>query len=79
MFPQALQLHYFKLHDYYSNNFLDSLELSTATAHIHEESNDQAPPMSDAELINLIDGVLRKDDKNNDEYIDCAEFVKSFL
>lgn len=33
--------------------------------------------MSEEELINLIDGVLRDDDKNNDGYIDYAEFAKS--
>lgn len=32
--------------------------------------------MSEDELINLIDGVLRDDDKNNDGYIDYVEFVK---
>ncbi|KAK2493278.1 hypothetical protein MC885_004458, partial [Smutsia gigantea] len=41
------------------------------------DGNEQAPPMSEAELINLIDGVLRDDDKNNDGYIDYAEFAKS--
>ncbi|XP_053073735.1 multiple coagulation factor deficiency protein 2 homolog [Acinonyx jubatus] len=77
MFPQALQLHYFKLHDYDSNILLDSLELSTVIEGIHKEEKEQAPPMSEAELINLIDGVLREDDKNNDECTDCAEFAKS--
>uniref|UniRef100_A0A673SNS8 Multiple coagulation factor deficiency 2 n=2 Tax=Suricata suricatta TaxID=37032 RepID=A0A673SNS8_SURSU len=78
MSPQELQLHYFKMHDYDGNNLLDGLELSTAITHVHkEEANEQAPPMSEAELINLIDGVLRDDDKNNDGYIDYAEFAKS--
>uniref|UniRef100_A0A7N5KBC5 Multiple coagulation factor deficiency 2, ER cargo receptor complex subunit n=3 Tax=Ailuropoda melanoleuca TaxID=9646 RepID=A0A7N5KBC5_AILME len=78
MSPQELQLHYFKMHDYDGNNLLDGLELSTAITHVHkEEGNEQAPPMSEAELINLIDGVLRDDDKNNDGYIDYAEFAKS--
>ncbi|XP_073069615.1 multiple coagulation factor deficiency protein 2 isoform X1 [Manis javanica] len=78
MSPQELQLHYFKMHDYDGNNLLDGLELSTAITHVHkEDGNEQAPPMSEAELINLIDGVLRDDDKNNDGYIDYAEFAKS--
>ncbi|XP_023387050.1 multiple coagulation factor deficiency protein 2 isoform X1 [Pteropus vampyrus] len=78
MSPQELQLHYFKMHDYDGNNLLDGLELSTAITHVHkEEGNEQAPPMSEEELINLIDGVLRDDDKNNDGYIDYAEFAKS--
>uniref|UniRef100_A0A5F5PX47 Multiple coagulation factor deficiency 2, ER cargo receptor complex subunit n=2 Tax=Equus TaxID=9789 RepID=A0A5F5PX47_HORSE len=78
MSPQELQLHYFKMHDYDGNNLLDGLELSTAITHVHkEEGSEQAPPMSEDELINLIDGVLRDDDKNNDGYIDYAEFAKS--
>ncbi|XP_072598226.1 multiple coagulation factor deficiency protein 2 isoform X1 [Vulpes vulpes] len=77
MSPQELQLHYFKMHDYDGNNLLDGLELSTAITHVHKEEGKQAPPVSEAELINLIDGVLRDDDKNNDGYIDYAEFAKS--
>lgn len=72
MSPQELQLRYFKMLDYDDNNLRDGLELSIAITHIHmEEENEQAPPMSEAELINLM-FVLRKDDKNNDEYIDYA-------
>ncbi|XP_005354769.1 multiple coagulation factor deficiency protein 2 isoform X2 [Microtus ochrogaster] len=78
MSPQELQLHYFKMHDYDGNNLLDGLELSTAITHVHkEEGSDQAPVMSEDELISIIDGVLRDDDKNNDGYIDYAEFAKS--
>nr|XP_058134491.1 multiple coagulation factor deficiency protein 2 isoform X2 [Dasypus novemcinctus]XP_058134492.1 multiple coagulation factor deficiency protein 2 isoform X2 [Dasypus novemcinctus]XP_058134493.1 multiple coagulation factor deficiency protein 2 isoform X2 [Dasypus novemcinctus]XP_058134494.1 multiple coagulation factor deficiency protein 2 isoform X2 [Dasypus novemcinctus] len=78
MSPQELQLHYFKMHDYDGNNLLDGLELSTAITHVHkEEGSEQAAPMNEDELINLIDGVLRDDDKNNDGYIDYAEFAKS--
>nr|XP_036880042.1 probable cation-transporting ATPase 13A4 [Manis javanica] len=80
MSPQELQLHYFKMHDYDGNNLLDSLELSTAITHVHEENgNEQPPPVREAELINLTDGVLRDDDKNNDGYIDYAEFAKSLF
>ncbi|XP_048199548.1 multiple coagulation factor deficiency protein 2 homolog [Perognathus longimembris pacificus] len=78
MSPQELQLHYFKMHDYDGNNLLDGLELSTAITHVHkEEGSEQAPPMSEDELINIIDGVLRDNDRNNDGYIDYAEFAKS--
>ncbi|XP_038173742.1 multiple coagulation factor deficiency protein 2 [Arvicola amphibius] len=78
MSPQELQLHYFKMHDYDGNNLLDGLELSTAITHVHkEEGNEQAPVMSEDELMSIIDGVLRDDDKNNDGYIDYAEFAKS--
>lgn len=78
MSPQELQLHYFKMHDYDGNSLLDGLELSTAITHVHkEEGSEHAPPMNEDELIKLIDGVLRDDDKNNDGYIDYAEFAKS--
>ncbi|XP_055120203.1 multiple coagulation factor deficiency protein 2 homolog [Symphalangus syndactylus] len=75
---QELQLHYFKMHDYDGNYLLDGLELSTAITHIQKEKgSEQAPLMSEDELINIRDGVLRDDDKNNDGYIDYAEFAKS--
>lgn len=77
MSPQELQLHYFKMHDYDGNNLLDGLELSTAITHVHKEEGSEQAPMNEDELINLIDGVLRDDDKNNDGYIDYAEFAKS--
>ena len=63
MSPQELQLHYFKMHDYDGNNLLDGLELSTAITHVHKEEGSEQAPMNEDELINLIDGVLREDDK----------------
>ncbi|XP_056327250.1 multiple coagulation factor deficiency protein 2 [Danio aesculapii] len=78
MTPQELQLHYFKMHDYDGNNLLDGLELATAITHVHrEERGDDSQPMREEDLINLIDDVLRDDDKNNDGYIDYAEFARS--
>ncbi|XP_072436764.1 multiple coagulation factor deficiency protein 2 isoform X1 [Chiloscyllium punctatum] len=78
MTPQELQLHYFKMHDYDGNNLLDGLELISAITHVHkEESGGQGQPMSEEEIVSLIDDVLRDDDKNNDGYIDYAEFAKS--
>ena len=44
---------------------------------VHKEEESEQAPMNEDELINLIDGVLRDDDKNNDGYIDYAEFAKS--
>ena len=73
--PQELQLHYFKMHDYDGNNPLDGLELSTAITHVHKEEVNEQAPMNEDELINLIDGVLREDDKNNDGYIDYARGI----
>ncbi|XP_041644728.1 multiple coagulation factor deficiency protein 2 [Cheilinus undulatus] len=78
MTPQELQLHYFKMHDYDGNNLLDGLELATAITHVHrEERGENSPPMKEEDLISLIDDVLKDDDKNNDGYIDYAEFAKS--
>ncbi|MBN3320316.1 MCFD2 protein, partial [Atractosteus spatula] len=78
MTPQELQLHYFKMHDYDGNNLLDGLELATAITHVHkEERGETSQPMKEEDLISLIDDVLRDDDKNNDGYIDYAEFAKS--
>ncbi|XP_046885147.1 multiple coagulation factor deficiency protein 2 [Hypomesus transpacificus] len=78
MSPQELQLHYFKMHDYDGNNLLDGLELATAISHVHkEERGEDSQPMKEEDLISLIDDVLRDDDKNDDGYIDYAEFAKS--
>nr|XP_046257480.1 multiple coagulation factor deficiency protein 2 [Scatophagus argus] len=78
MTPQELQLHYFKMHDYDGNNLLDGLELATAITHVHrEERGENSQPMREEDLMSLIDDVLRDDDKNNDGYIDYAEFAKS--
>lgn len=33
--------------------------------------------MSEEDLMRIIDDVLRDDDKNNDGYIDYAEFARS--
>ncbi|KAM4591982.1 multiple coagulation factor deficiency protein 2 [Odontesthes bonariensis] len=78
MTPQELQLHYFKMHDYDGNNLLDGLELATAITHVHrEERGEHSQPMKEEELMALIDDVLKDDDKNNDGYIDYAEFARS--
>ncbi|XP_072292826.1 multiple coagulation factor deficiency protein 2 [Eucyclogobius newberryi] len=78
MTPQELQLHYFKMHDYDGNNLLDGLELATAITHVHkEERGENSAPMKEEDLVSLIDDVLKDDDKNNDGFIDYAEFAKS--
>ena len=63
------------MHDYDGNNLLDGLELSTAITHVHKEEGSEQAPMNEDELINLIDGVLREDDKNNDGYIVYARGI----
>ncbi|NP_001086577.1 MGC83844 protein isoform X1 [Xenopus laevis] len=77
MSPQELQLHYFKMHDYDGNNLLDGLELATAITHVHKSAEEPVQTMKEEDLISLIDDVLRDDDKNNDGYIDYAEFARS--
>nr|XP_033794189.1 multiple coagulation factor deficiency protein 2 isoform X1 [Geotrypetes seraphini]XP_033794191.1 multiple coagulation factor deficiency protein 2 isoform X1 [Geotrypetes seraphini] len=78
MSSQELQLHYFKMHDYDGNNLLDGLEIATAISHVHrEEVGEHLEAMKEEDLFSLIDGVLHDDDKNNDGYIDYAEFAKS--
>ncbi|KAG7229885.1 hypothetical protein INR49_009602 [Caranx melampygus] len=79
MTPQELQLHYFKMHDYDGNNLLDGLELATAITHVHKEVGErrEQPANQRGGTDSLIDDVLRDDDKNNDGYIDYAEFAKS--
>ncbi|NP_001279033.1 multiple coagulation factor deficiency protein 2 precursor [Callorhinchus milii] len=77
MTPQELQLHYFKMHDYDGNNLLDGLELISAIAHVYKEEGGHGNPLSEKDIVDLIDDVLRDDDKNNDGYIDYAEFAKS--
>ncbi|KAM8947712.1 multiple coagulation factor deficiency protein 2 [Pelodytes ibericus] len=78
MSPQELQLHYFKMHDYDGNNLLDGLELATAISHVHKEGgNEHTQSIKEEDLMKLVDEVLRDDDKNNDGFIDYAEFAKS--
>ena len=78
---EALQFHYFKLHDHDNNNKLDGLELGAAMTHFHEMSDEEAdvPPsgiaMEDDELSNLVDLILKEDDLNDDGYVDYYEFV----
>ncbi|CAF1110444.1 unnamed protein product, partial [Brachionus calyciflorus] len=78
--------YYFKLHDYDNNNMLDGLELVSAFAHNEEHNvNDpsnatqqqqQKPPrISDEELMKLIDGIMKDEDKNLDGYITYQEFL----
>ena len=44
---------------------------------ILQERGEDSQPMKEEDLISLIDDVLRDDDKNDDGYIDYAEFAKS--
>ncbi|XP_053568218.1 multiple coagulation factor deficiency protein 2 isoform X2 [Bombina bombina] len=77
MSPQELQLHYFKMHDYDGNNLLDGLEIASAISHVHKQEGHEEPQVLKEEVITLIDEILRDDDKNDDGFIDYAEFAKS--
>ncbi len=83
---QELQFHYFKMHDADNNNMLDGLELVKSLIHWHDPQNHDpntgVPPpdakiFPDAELENMIDPILKADDKNGDGFIDYLEFVKA--
>ncbi|XP_066259867.1 multiple coagulation factor deficiency protein 2 homolog [Euwallacea similis] len=86
-----LELYYFLLHDTDKNSKLDGLELLNAILHTtHEEDHDSndisAMPRSDEEdsvdektfnrFVDLVDQVLKEDDKNQDGYLDYAEYVE---
>lgn len=78
MTEQELQFHYFKQHDLNNDNKLDGIELVNALTHFHTEDPNAVPPsFQEYELVNLIDDILREDDRNYDGYIDYAEFIKS--
>ena len=77
---EALEFHYFKLHDYDNNNKLDGLELGAAMTHFHEEHSEdvnkaQGISLSDDEIASLIEQILAEDDLNDDGYVDYYEFI----
>lgn len=79
---QAMEFHYFKLHDYDNNNKLDGLELGAAMTHFHEDSSEEVNKahgisLSDDELGSLIEQILAEDDLNDDGYVDYYEFVQA--
>jgi len=83
MSEQELQFHYFKMHDADNNNKLDGCELVKSLIHWHDQSNHdpkagvpipEAKVFTDDELVNMIDPILKNDDKNGDGFIDYAEF-----
>ncbi|XP_072170417.1 multiple coagulation factor deficiency protein 2 homolog [Diadema setosum] len=75
MTEKELQLYYFKIHDYDKNNRLDGLELLNAMTHYHHDGSPSAEPLQEDDLVNLIDPILRDDDKNQDGYIDYPEYA----
>lgn len=73
MSEQELQFHYFKMHDADNNNKLDGCELIKSLIHWHA-GQDVGKTYTDEDLQNMVDGGLSQADKNNDGYIDYAEF-----
>ncbi len=84
---QAMEFHYFKLHDYDNNNKLDGHELGIAMTHFHEDNPEgeegeegnspSSYSMSDDELSKLIELIMEEDDLNDDGYVDYYEFVQA--
>ena len=78
---EATQFHFFRLHDYDSNNKLDGLELYVAITHFvskHAEKTGGSPVhLQEAAMEQGINRILEKDDKNEDGFLDYYEFVQS--
>ncbi|KAJ1522536.1 hypothetical protein ONE63_001722 [Megalurothrips usitatus] len=89
MTPDELQFHYFKLHDLDENIKLDGLEILRAIMHTEEHDDhghdhegdgdghdeNAVGPVPIEYYIELIDEVLREDDKDNDGFLSYAEYV----
>ncbi|XP_064076216.1 multiple coagulation factor deficiency protein 2 homolog isoform X4 [Vanessa tameamea] len=77
MTEQELQFHYFKMHDADNNNKLDGCELIKSLIHWHEPNGEEKKVLlqyKDEDLSEIVEGALKQADKNNDGYIDYAEF-----
>ncbi len=83
---EAMEFHYFKLHDYDGNNKLDGLELGAAMTHVHDNSEHSGEggrgtargvSIPDDELASLIQQILKEDDLNEDGFIDYFEFINT--
>ena len=55
---EAMEFHYFKLHDYDNNNKLDGLELGAAMTHYHETNNEGQEKVQVRSLI-LVKGFTQ--------------------
>lgn len=77
---EELQFHYFKQHDYDKNNMLDGIELISAVTHFHAgegETAHRTQALPDKDIAEIIDTILKDEDRNQDGYIDYAEFIMS--
>ncbi|GAB1601246.1 nuclear transcription factor Y subunit beta isoform X1 [Argonauta hians] len=79
MTEEEIEFHYFKLHDYDDNNKLDGNEITSAITHFQREDNAEtnapARSMTNDEITDIVDMVLKEDDLNNDGYIEYSEFA----
>ncbi|XP_036363072.1 PH domain-containing protein DDB_G0275795 isoform X2 [Octopus sinensis] len=80
MTDEEMEFHYFKLHDYDDNNKLDGNEITSAITHFQREDHQDANAaaartMSDTEISDIVDMVLKEDDLNNDGYVEYSEFA----
>lgn len=79
MTEEEMEFHYFKLHDYDNNNKLDGTEITKALTHFEREGHhDPAQPvrtLSDDEIAEIVDAVLKEDDLTGDGYVEYSEFV----
>ncbi|XP_030763610.1 multiple coagulation factor deficiency protein 2 homolog [Sitophilus oryzae] len=88
MTEEELELYYFLLHDSDKDSRLDGLELLNAILHTtHQGDEDYSENSLDnssntktndfEEFVELVDQVLREEDKNQDGYLDYTEYVDS--
>ncbi|XP_076252602.1 multiple coagulation factor deficiency protein 2 homolog [Rhynchophorus ferrugineus] len=87
MTEDELEVYYFLLHDSDKNSKLDGLELLNAILHTtHDETsaagqhNNIATSTNSEDFdnfVDLVDQVLRDEDKNHDGYLDYSEYVDS--
>ena len=70
--------HFFKEHDTDKNNKLDGLEVAHALTHYDAKSEKEESGVDDAEMLQLVDQVLKEQDKNNDGYVDYMEYTMAY-
>ena len=72
------------MHDYDKNGKLDGLEILTSLTHLHDEdhnrsdNNTTGEAFSDHEASEVIDEFLKRQDVNNNGYIEYPEYIVYF-
>lgn len=83
MTEEERDFHYFTVHDYDNNNFLDGLEVLKAVNHVIEEEEEEkvgeegenVREKQFALLVEMIDKVLEQDDTDKDGRLSYSEFM----